>query len=87
MYKRQELSSTVLKVPHHGSDTSSSAPFLEAVNPHLAVISVGADNRFGCPSPEVVERLEARAILKRTDEDGAIEVVTDGERLWVRTER
>ncbi|HIC94008.1 MAG TPA: MBL fold metallo-hydrolase, partial [Anaerolineae bacterium] len=74
----RELSSTVLKVPHHGSDTSSSAPFLEAVNPQLAVISVGADNRFGCPSPEVVERLEGRAILKRTDEDGTIEVVTDG---------
>jgi competence protein ComEC len=81
----QELTSTVLKAPHHGGNTSSSAAFLKAVNPKLVVISVGADNRFGHPSPQVLERLgdsvgEERIL--RTDERGTIEVVTDGERLW-----
>lgn len=82
----QPLQATVLKVPHHGSDTSSSATFLQAVNPQLVIISVGADNRFGHPSPEVLERLAGRTVL-RTDERGTIEVVTDGSRLWVQTER
>jgi competence protein ComEC len=84
----QQLTSTVLKVPHHGGSTSSSAAFLKAVNPELAVISVGADNRFGHPSPQVLERLEelvgGERIL-RTDERGTIEVVTDGERVWIKT--
>jgi competence protein ComEC len=82
----QSLEATVLKAPHHGSDTSSSTAFLQAVNPQLVVISVGADNRFGHPSPEVLERLAGRTVL-RTDERGTIEVVTDGSQLWVRTER
>ncbi|MCR4406451.1 MAG: DNA internalization-related competence protein ComEC/Rec2 [Anaerolineae bacterium] len=81
----QPLEATVLKAPHHGSDTSSSAAFLQAVNPQLVVISVGADNRFGHPSPEVLERLAGWTVL-RTDERGTIEIVTDGTRLWVRTE-
>ena len=82
----QPLQATVLKAPHHGSDTSSSAAFLQAVHPQLVVISVGADNRFGHPSPEVLERLAGRTVL-RTDERGTIEVVTDGSQLWVRTAR
>jgi len=82
----QPLQATVLKAPHHGSDTSSSAAFLQAVNPQLVVISVGADNRFGHPSPEMLERVAGRTVL-RTDERGTIEIVTDGSRLWVRTER
>jgi competence protein ComEC len=85
----QELASTVLKAPHHGSDTSSSVAFLDAVNPKLAVISVGADNRFGHPSPQVLERLEGLVggeRILRTDERGTIEVVTDGERIWIKTD-
>ncbi|MBC7249990.1 MAG: DNA internalization-related competence protein ComEC/Rec2 [Anaerolineae bacterium] len=82
----QPLQATVLKVPHHGSDTSSSAAFLQAVAPQLAIISVGADNRFGHPSPEVLERLAGRTVL-RTDERGTIEIVTDGTRLWVHPAR
>jgi len=85
----QELASTVLKAPHHGGDASSSVAFLNAVNPKLVVISVGADNRFGHPSPQVLERLEdlvGEERILRTDEDGTIEVVTDGERVWIKTD-
>jgi len=80
------LDSTVLKVAHHGSDTSSCAEFLSVVKPQVAVISVGADNTFGHPSPEVVARLSS-AHLYRTDLQGTIELITDGKRLWVKTER
>ena len=85
----QQLASTVLKVPHHGGNTSSSAAFLNAVRPELVVISVGADNRFGHPSPEVLERLEdlvGEERILRTDERGTVEVVTDGERVWMKTD-
>jgi competence protein ComEC len=69
------LASTVLKVPHHGSRTSSSAAFLAAVSPRIAVASLGFENRFGFPHREVVERYAARATrLARTDRDGAVEL-------------
>lgn len=59
------------------------------VGPDIAVISVGADNPFGHPSSEVVGRLVDRLgedKVYRTDENGTIELITDGERLWVRVE-
>ena len=71
------LESTVLKAPHHGSDTSSSPVFLEAVSPQLVIISVGQDNPFGHPAAEVLDRLSAYTV-QRTDERGSIEIVTDG---------
>ncbi len=82
------LSSTVLKVGHSGSATSTTPEFLAAVSPQVAVISVG-DNPFGHPSGEVVERLIEQVgseNIYRTDEQGTIEFITDGERLWVRVE-
>jgi len=85
--QRANLKSTVLKVAHHGSKTSSSQQFLAAVDPEVAVISAGADNPFGHPSPEVVERLIDRLgkdNVYRTDQDGSVELITDGERLWAR---
>ena len=86
---RQEdlpLQSTVLKVSHHGAKEGTTARFLEAVRPQLAVISAGRGNRFGHPSAEVLQRLgEAGVQVWQTDECGDVEVVTDGERLWVRT--
>jgi competence protein ComEC len=85
--ERADLASTVLKVAHHGSDTSTTSEFLAAVNPEVAVISVGEDNPFGHPSTEVLSKLEERLGSEnvfRTDEQGTIEFVTDGERLWVR---
>ncbi|MFW6105471.1 MAG: DNA internalization-related competence protein ComEC/Rec2 [Chloroflexota bacterium] len=84
--QRANLKSTVLKVAHHGSETSTTSQFLAAVDPEVAVICVGADNPFGHPSPEVLERLIDRLgddNVYRTDEDGTVEFITDGERLWV----
>ncbi|MFC1983719.1 DNA internalization-related competence protein ComEC/Rec2 [Chloroflexota bacterium] len=88
--RRVNLASTVLKVGHHGSDTSTTPEFLAVTNPQLAVISVGTDNKFGHPTTKVMERLEDRIGLEkiyRTDEQETIEFTTDGKRLWVRVER
>jgi competence protein ComEC len=87
--QRANLRSTVLKVAHHGSKTSTSQQFIGAVDPEVAVICVGEDNPFGHPSSEVVERLIGRLgedNVYRTDEDGTIEFITDGETLWVKTD-
>jgi competence protein ComEC len=73
----QPLDSLVLKVPHHGGDTSLTLPFLQAVDPELAVISVGADNRFGHPDQATLEKLEGIRTY-RTDRQGSVEIVTDG---------
>jgi competence protein ComEC len=81
-----DLRATVYKVPHHGSSTSSTAEFVSAVDPLVDVISVGQDNRFGHPSPEVLQRLDGDAVF-RTDLHGDIIVSTDGQRLWIKTAR
>ncbi|MEM7347187.1 MAG: ComEC/Rec2 family competence protein, partial [Chloroflexota bacterium] len=79
---------TVLKSPHHGSKTSSTDLFLDQVDPQLVIISVGAENRFGHPAPEVLQRYTERGLtVLRTDQHGTIELITDGERLWVETAR
>ena len=68
----------VVKVPHHGSPTSSTAGLVAATHPALAVISCGAANAFGFPSPAVVERWQAAgADIARTDRDGAVAVTID----------
>ncbi|MFC1861540.1 ComEC/Rec2 family competence protein, partial [Chloroflexota bacterium] len=88
MQRRAALKSMVLKVGHHGSDTSTTPEFLATVNPQIAVISSGADNRFGHPGDEVIERLEdgvGQWNIYRTDLHGTIEFITDGERLWIET--
>ncbi len=86
------LASTVMKVGHHGSAAATSEEFLAAVHPALAVISVGHRNRFGHPAKAVVQRLVRHgADIARTDEDGAVIVVTDGTVVrrvfWRRTGR
>ena len=76
---RGTLDSEILKVPHHGSRTSSSFRFLEAVSPDVAVASLGHFNRFDFPSPEVVERYERQGVeLLRTDTAGAVTITSDG---------
>ena len=85
-----EVRSTVLKVPHHGSRTSSSPEFVEQVSPSVAVISVGADNRFGHPHAEtldVLARYAPDARVMTTRDHGTIRFVTDGTTLSVETEQ
>lgn len=78
------LRADVLKLGHHGSRTSTSEPFLDAVAPKIAVASLARGNHFGFPNREVVERLAARGIaFYRTDLDGAVTIETDGHALRV----
>jgi len=82
------LRAAVLKVPHHGSRTSSTAPFVAAVAPAVAVVSVGADNRYRLPSPEVEARYRARGTcVLRTDRCGAVTVEVGGGGLRVAARR
>lgn len=86
----QKLDSSVLKVAHHGSRTSSTPAFLQRVDPSAVVVSVGSANRFGHPNPEVLNRLAdilGSGVIYRTDRNGTVEFISDGELLWVRTER
>jgi competence protein ComEC len=83
-----DLRADVLKVGHHGSRTSSSAPFIAAVAPTEAVISVGSRNRFGHPNPATLATLsDAHIRAWRTDRDGEIEMETDGENLSISAAR
>jgi competence protein ComEC len=84
----EPLHADILKVGHHGSNTSSIDPFLDAVSPRFAVISDGFENTFRHPHPKVLERLAAHhARVLRTDQDGLITVRTDGRRISVETFR
>ena len=75
----------VLKTPHHGSAYSSSEIFLDAVAPDDAVVSVGADNRYGHPAPRVLSALLERGIrVRRTDREGTIRYACVGGRLVAR---
>lgn len=81
IYKRYDgnLEAFVLKVPHHGSDTSIVDEFLDAVHPVFAIISVGRRNKFGHPSPRTLEKYAARGVkVYRTDLQGTIILLTDG---------
>ena len=85
LMSREDVSADVLKVPHHGSKTSSSA-FLRAVGPTVAIVSVGENNRFGHPTDETLAALSG-AQLFRTDQDGRVTVKTNGRQIRVTTER
>ncbi len=78
-----DLGATVLKVAHHGSSTSTSAAFLAAVQPSVAVISAGRDNSFGHPRADVIARLGAYADVYTTAGVGSVRIRTDGARLWI----
>ena len=80
------IASAFLKVPHHGSSTSSTVPFLTQVRPLYAAISVGESNPFNHPTAATLERLHAAgAQIFRTDHDGAITLITDGNSEHVTT--
>jgi competence protein ComEC len=78
------LASTILKVAHHGSATSTTSAFLDAVAPRLALVSVGEGNQYGHPSAAVMRRLaDAGATVLRTDQLGRVIVRSDGVSLEV----
>jgi competence protein ComEC len=82
------LRSTVLKVAHHGSKTSTSPLFLRAVRPQVAVLSCGRYNSFKHPAPVTMERLSTQRVAAfRTDIDGAVEIFSDGRACWIQTFR
>jgi competence protein ComEC len=81
-----EVAADFLKVPHHGSKTSSTPDFVAAVAPKVAVVSAGEANPFGHPAPGTIERYaQAGVRLLRTDRDGAVTALTDGHALTVTT--
>ncbi len=72
----------VLKVGHHGSNTSTSQEFLNQVAPQYAIIMAGKDNSYGLPKANILERLKkANVTLYRTDENGTIEMTSDGNKI------
>jgi len=78
------LKSDILKIGHHGSKTSTSEEFIEAVDPEIGVISVGRENSYGHPTPEVLEILKKYGInILRTDELGDIKIMSDGQMIKV----
>ena len=80
----KDLGAQIIKVPHHGSKSSSSVPFLDAVQPQYAVFSMGRRNRYRHPHPDIVERYRERGCrVLRTDRHGAIRLRTDGKRCWI----
>jgi len=82
------LGSTLLKVAAHGTGTATSAAFLEAVQPRAAILSTGTGNPESAPSRDVLGRLEAMKVrLFRTDRDGEVHAVSDGQRFAVSTQR
>jgi competence protein ComEC len=78
------LHSDILKVGHHGGKNSTIPEFLAAVHPQIGIISVGEANPYGHPSPELLERLQGAGVhILRTDRDGAVHVLTDGQRFEI----
>ena len=90
MENRSDLPCNVLKVAHHGSRGSTSDEFLAIAHPSAAVISAGIANRFGHPSSEVLSKLTSQVGSDRifvTARQGNIEFITDGDKLWYKTEK
>ena len=80
-----ELQADVLKIGHHGSRNSTTAEFLAAVRPRLAVISVGEDNPYGHPNAELLDRLANAGVrVLRTDRNGAVHILMDSTSVDVR---
>jgi beta-lactamase superfamily II metal-dependent hydrolase len=85
---KSDIASDVLKVGHHGSKYSTSDLFLENVKPKIAVISVGKNNSYGHPTPEVLQRLEKFGIkMFRTDINGDIEMISDGNNINIKNKK
>jgi len=85
--KDRNIKSAVLKVPHHGSSTSSSREFIDKVSPKVSIITVGK-NFYGHPSQQTLENIrEAGSVIYRTDMNGAIKIITNGLKLKLTSVR
>ena len=83
-----DLSATVLKVGHHGSDTSTTYPFLREIMPEYAIISVGEGNSYGHPTDDTLSRLrDADVTVYRTDLNGDIYITSDGQSVSITTDK
>jgi len=81
---KKELKSTVLKVPHHGSRTSSTTKFIKLVSPEIAVVMCGKNNVFGHPHDEIISKYKKyKVAIYRTDINGNIRILTDGEKYTI----
>ncbi|MBF7096566.1 DNA internalization-related competence protein ComEC/Rec2 [Alkalibacter mobilis] len=81
--RNNEIQSTILKVAHHGSDSSTSEAFLDSIDPKMAVISVGENNRYAHPADKTLELMSNKGIkYYRTDLNGAVMIETDGKKIW-----
>lgn len=84
--KEIDIEADLIKLGHHGSSTSSSPKYIKAVKPSYAIITVGKDNKYGHPHVETMELMDQLGIIVyRTDEDGTIVAISDGERLSFST--
>lgn len=82
--KGDSIKADVIKIGHHGSSTSSTPEYIKAVDPSVAVIMLGKDNKYGHPHFETMELLEELGIVVyRTDEDGTVVMVSNGEQLFL----
>ncbi len=82
----EDISADVLKVPHHGSSTSTNREILERINPEIAVISLGEDNEYGHPHKSTLKYLDKFDVTTyRTDKDGTVIVTSDGDDISVET--
>ncbi|MBI2337101.1 MAG: DNA internalization-related competence protein ComEC/Rec2 [Deltaproteobacteria bacterium] len=80
------VKSQILKIPHHGSKTSSLESFLDQVNPQIALLSVGENNPYHLPNRKIMERYQSKGIkILRTDQNGEITLKTDGEKIYYNT--
>lgn len=85
---KAELKSTILKAGHHGSNTSSTVPFLKAVAPESIIISLGANNEYHHPHPSTLKKYsEAKAQVYRTDKDGTVTINSDGKSYTITKEK
>lgn len=86
MESKPNLRADILKIGHHGSETSTTTAFLASINPKYAVISVGTYNSYGMPDQTVIERLQKKGVqVFRTDTQGAVTFVTDGREITAKT--
>lgn len=85
LQKNSDINADVIKIGHHGSATSTAADFLKAVNPKIAVISVGKNNDYGHPASEILSLLKRNKIkIYRTDLDGTIVMSSDGTKISIK---